>query len=128
VSYLTDKKPLIFTFNCSRHDLTVNEAALLVRRGTHYPYVFIDDGSTRQLPPADFLSMFRLVITTNQRLKNEWSNGSFEDEHAFKRADAVIPVYRFSKPPKACSLLKVYWLRMVVDEGASIITSTWQGS
>jgi hypothetical protein len=91
---------------------------------THFAYVFIDKTSSKRLPSASFLAMFKIVVTTNHRFSNEWKNGSFEDE--LKKEECGIDVEddfsldSYSKSDEACPLLKVNWLRMIVDEGHSM--------
>ncbi len=98
---------------------------------THYPLVFVDRTATRKLPPERFLSLFKIVLTTNNRFSNEWKNGSFEDEirrsHTRENsrggeANGRISSFRedLATSDEACSLLKVNWLRMIVDEGHSM--------
>lgn len=106
--------------------MTVEEATVLCQRGTYAPVVFLDKAGTRPLPPAKFLSMFQIVITTTHRFMNEWKKGSFQEELERHNSDD-IPIYSFAigdyKPysaREACELLKVHWLRMVVDEGHSM--------
>lgn len=89
--------------------------------------VFLDRAGTRPLPPAAFLAMFRIVITTTQRFMNESKKGSFQDELERHNSNDV-PAWRHAtdydeegKSDEAvCELLKVHWLRMVVDEGHSM--------
>jgi SNF2 family DNA or RNA helicase len=125
--YCTDKKPLIFEYEKKDSAMTVDKATILCQlRKTHAPMVFLDKAGTRPLPPADFLAMFQIVITTTHRFMNEWKKGSFQDELERDNTDD-IPVYRYAtddfeqdKSKEACELLKVHWLRMVVDEGHSM--------
>ena len=94
---------------------------------THSPFIFIDKTGTKKLPSPYFLAMFQIVLTTNQRFTNEWRNGSFEDELKQKsRNDEQGRSNNFdfrsslTQSEEACPLLKVFWLRMIVDEGHSM--------
>lgn len=84
---------------------------------THFPFLFIDKSGTTKLPSAYFLSRFSVVLTTNQRFTNEWKNGSFADELNRKQGDTKT---FHEDDEEACNLLKVNWLRMIVDEGHSM--------
>jgi SNF2-related domain/Helicase conserved C-terminal domain len=126
--YCTDRIPLIFEYTGN------NERALKMEEivtqcqvaKTHFPFLFIDKTGSKKLPSASFLAMFNIVITTNHRFSNEWRNGSFEDELKRKNEskyadqDPDILGYFDKKEEEACPLLKVNWLRMIVDEGHSM--------
>lgn len=126
--YCTDKEPLIFEYNKKDSSaMTVDKATILCQlRKTHAPMVFLDKAGTRPLPPADFLAMFQIVITTTHRFMNESKKGCFQDELERHNSDD-IPAFRYlhdeyeqENAKEACELLKVQWLRMVVDEGHSM--------
>lgn len=93
---------------------------------THYAFLFLDKSSTKELPSPEFLAMFQIVITTNQRFTNEWKNGSFEDELKHQSGDNTYRYCELYYLPEnnnkeaCCPLLKVHWLRMIVDEGHSM--------
>lgn len=122
--YFTRKTPLVFEYGKKDSDMSVDKATILCQLNkTHSPTVFLDKAGTRPLPPAEFLSMFRIVITTNQRFKNEWNNGSFQGEIERESSCKDVPSYldcAYGKSAEACPLLKVHWLRLVVDEGHSM--------
>jgi len=106
--------------------MTVDKATILCKlHKTHAPVVFLDKAGTRPLPPADFLAMFQIVITTTHRIMNEWKKGSFQEQLERNDSDAT-PSFRyafFDKPSEseeACELLKVHFVRLVVDEGHSM--------
>jgi SNF2 family DNA or RNA helicase len=92
-----------------------------------YHAVFLDESSD-ELPDAKFLSKFLIVITTTKRLTNEWKHGSFEEQLRKEKNMSssksyrsfnydVFDQYSDSSPS---SLLKVHWLRLIVDEGHSM--------
>jgi hypothetical protein len=116
LGYLTSKKPLIFWFG-EGAKMTVDEAWNLIRDKAYDPVMFIDRGGTSHLPPPTFLAEFQIVMTSNRRFINEWKNGSFREE--IRRENMDLPGFSDSSA-EVCSLLKVYWHRMVIDEGHSM--------
>jgi SNF2 family DNA or RNA helicase len=101
--------------------LEVNEAKRLLQT-SHSALVFFDRGGTKPLPPREFLARFQIVITTIQRFSNEWKNGSFEQD-ARRSEGNEIPWYfegLQASQKNVCSLLKIHWHRMVIDEGHSM--------
>jgi len=107
--------------------MTVDRARILCELDkTHAPIVFLDKAGTRSLPSADFLAKFQIVITTTQRFMHECKHGSFESELEARNEPVDVPRYLdpfyMSKNGSAvenptCELLKVFWHRLVIDEG-----------
>lgn len=134
-NYCTDSQGRIpITFSCSGNANETRRMAEVTQKvavdKTHFPFVFVDKAGSKKLPPPLFLSMFRIVITTNQRFSNEWKNGSFEAElkrqnkekvNAEETTEDIFEMRRnLAGAEEACPLLKVNWLRMIVDEGHSM--------
>mmetsp|Transcript_30726 Transcript_30726/g.46567 ORF Transcript_30726/g.46567 Transcript_30726/m.46567 type:complete len:1349 (-) Transcript_30726:1623-5669(-) len=122
LAYLTNKEPIIFKFktNDSKTRKEIQDIRLkasVLKEG--FPFLFIDLSGNANLPDPDFLAMFSIVLTTTKRFSYEWKNGSFEEEIrsscGFKSpyAEHGTAVTPFS----ACSLLKIYFARLIVDEG-----------
>ena len=111
---------MIFNFG-EKMRMEVDEAKRLLRT-SHSALVFLDRGGTKPLPSREFLAGFQIVITTIQRFSNEWKNGSFEQD--VRRSESIdVPGYmegHEATEKTACSLLKIYWHRMVIDEGHSM--------
>lgn len=124
-SYFGRKIPLIFHHRSSKRDSDHEECmdskfcyhtssiSDAIQRceydETHFAAVFIDHEPSLKLP-HDFIAQFYIVLTTVQRLSNSWRNGSSEDEKT---------LYRSARTSDSCisPLLKVNWLRLIVDEG-----------
>jgi hypothetical protein len=129
--FCTNKIPVTFEFTgTADNNLKLEEIVRTCSvEKTHMPLLFIDKSGVRKLPSPQFLSMFALVITTNQRFTNEWKNGSFEEELRQQETGRQV-IYEsnadgdtkssFAQSDEACPLLKVHWLRMIVDEGHSM--------
>ena len=128
--YCTDKIPLIYEYTPSRKSALGTEEVLRLCQvdKTHCPLVFLDKAGTQKLPSAEFLSMFSIVISTTKRFANEWKNGSFQEELQRKQADGEgddidrkYVSYRLmeygTSEEEACPLLKIHFLRLIVDEG-----------
>lgn len=114
------KEPLIFHYYGSDSRTQKDIRSTLTKcmeNGTHFPLIFIDKSGTKKLPHERFLSLFSIVITTTQRLSSEWKNGSFADER--KQEDGRFNAPHLIKSPstQSCSLLKIHWTRLIVDEG-----------
>jgi SNF2-related domain len=117
LEYLTCKVPLVFEFVGKQE---TELAELLDNTSTFVPIVFLDKAGTSRLPPPEILAKFRIVITTATRLRNEQKKGSFESELC--ASDAHPSTFRLGERGKcdACVLLKIRWLRLIVDEGHSM--------
>lgn len=121
--YCTDKKPLVYEHGIrGSKGMSLEEVITLCQVDeTHSPMIFLDKSGTRPLPPPSFLAMFQVVITTTNRFMNERNKGSFQQELDRLDMGDCIPAYSsFAVSDEACPLLKVHWLRMVVDEGHSM--------
>jgi hypothetical protein len=123
--YVTELIPLIYEYTPTRKSALGLEEALRLCQvdKTHSPLIFIDKAGTNKLPSPEFLSMFKIVITTTRRFTNEWKNGSFQDELVKKRSEndgseregryVCYRLMEFGSDEDACPLLKINWLRMV---------------
>jgi len=131
VLYCTGNIPLVFEFTgSSKTEQRIGGIMLKCRvKKTHFPFIFVDRATTKKLPPPSFLAMFKIVITSNNRFSSEWKNGSFKDEirrksnrNNGKDSNGRIADFRedLATSEDACPLLKVNWLRMIVDEGHSM--------
>lgn len=127
--YCTDKVPLVFEYT-GTNEIGLRMEEIMVQcqvNKTHYAYVFVDRTGTKKLPTPFFLAMFKIVITTSHRFSSEWKNGSFEDELRRQGPneiddDSFCREFRsnLAEAEESCPLLKVNWLRMIVDEGHSM--------
>lgn len=113
-----DKIPFVFTFGGD--GISLEKAVDLINMGKYKPIVFLDRGGTKSLPSPEFLARFLIVITTTNRFSQEWKNGSFQGE--VERCTNSTPERLFESgldrsSGEACSLLKIHWLRMIIDEG-----------
>ena len=124
LSYFTNKKkPIIFEYmGASKSGLRMEEIVMSCKvNNTHSAFAFIDKTGAKRLPSADFLSMFAVVITTNQRFSNEYKNGSYESELKRKSSssnnemmDSRVGLDNEAiLDSDACPLLKIKWLRLM---------------
>ena len=119
--YWTNKQPVVFEYRVN--DKKTRKMMHALHHGAfaleQSPLIFVDYSGSAPLPEPEFLSLFKLVLTTTKRFTYEWKKGSFEDE--MRQTDGTVnpyAVHRRSEPKmSACSLLRVHWTRMVVDEG-----------
>jgi len=125
IAYLTNKEPIIFRFKAddseTRKEIqNTRLKASVLKEG--FPFLFIDLSGNANLPDPDFLAMFSIVLTTTKRFSYEWRNGSFEEE--IKCSDGFKSPYAEHgstvQPLSACPLLKIYFTRLIVDEGHSM--------
>lgn len=133
----SNKRPLIFHHRGNtKHKRSVNGSSFVELsdfdhacdcEDRYFFAVFLDE-SAEKLPDPAFLSKFLIVITTTKRLTNEWKHGSFEEQLRQQSDSASSISYRnFNYDAcdehlswSASSLLKVHWLRLIVDEGHSM--------
>jgi len=83
-----------------------------------HPLIFIDDGS-KELPSESVLSRFPIVLTSYNRFTADWKSGSVEQEVRSKSSSRK-DTYWGDEESEASSLLKVHWLRVIIDEGHSM--------
>lgn len=108
----------------------MKEVVEKVQDQSHCPYIFVDKAGSKALPPPEFLALFRIVVTSNHRFSTEWKNGSFEaelkrnnsyhrdrNEGHYSDNDYLRVRRHLAQSDESCPLLKVNWLRMIVDEG-----------
>jgi len=77
-------------------------------------FLFIDYDRSSNLPEPDVLSAFDIVITSVERMSNEW-----------KKGNKLVTNYDITFPSP---LLKINFLRVVVDEGHSMGKSGFNNS
>jgi hypothetical protein len=122
MKYLSPNKiPMVFAFGGD--GVSLASAKELIENGMFQPIVFLDRGGTKTLPSAEFLAQFLIVITTTSRFANEWKNGSFQEEVERSADSTPERLYESNLDRNAaevCPLLKIHWLRMVIDEGHSM--------
>ena len=141
LKFLTGKTPFIYEFNKGERNgmMELENKPTDEWEQKYCPILFIDKGGTHKLPSSSFLSRFVIVITTTQRLSYEYQNGSFQSELA--QGQNGTPKYiadirdaSVTTSINACSLFKVQWTRIIVDEGHSmakdrtsstIISASW---
>lgn len=87
------------------------------------PLIFIDDGS-KELPHEDILARFPIVLTSYNRFTSDWKNGSVEQEMRASKGKSNCSLYWGEDDTGASALLKVRWLRVIVDEGHVLGKST----
>lgn len=81
--------------------------------------VYFDDNIHGKLPSYTFLASCHVVVTTFRRLSNEWKHGKPLCSLDRRRRDDAD-----NSPRVLSDLLRVKWLRVVVDEGHSLGQST----
>jgi hypothetical protein len=140
VSYCSSKIPVVYGLPTSRNcqffhgcacNLSLEEMVhLCTVENTHYPLLFVDSIATKALPSAEVLAMFKIVVTSSQRFSLEWKHGSMTRELRRHKMDSSSALDfddgTISTIPDTicCPLLKVHWLRLIVDEGHTMGGST----
>eukprot|EP00557_Chaetoceros_sp_GSL56_P009171 CAMPEP_0176494518 /NCGR_PEP_ID=MMETSP0200_2-20121128/10149_1 /TAXON_ID=947934 /ORGANISM="Chaetoceros sp., Strain GSL56" /LENGTH=1522 /DNA_ID=CAMNT_0017892301 /DNA_START=84 /DNA_END=4652 /DNA_ORIENTATION=- len=106
--------------NVETSDYTMYEELCCIKK-SHFPFLFIDE-ITQNLPPEQCLASFLIVLTTTKRFTTEWKNGSFEEELRRDKSNKSFREFNYDASneygyPSPCPLLKINWLRLIVDEG-----------
>ena len=118
-SYCTNQKEaLIFQFTDNDFSSQLRISELLTKSHndrSHCPLIFIDKSGTKKLPHEGFLSLFTVVLTTTQRLRNEWKDGRFREKFEAGKGRFECPLMTIDPTTQACSLLKMLWTRLIVD-------------
>lgn len=84
-----------------------------------YPFMFVDKSPSLPLPPATFLNLFKVVLTSTERLSKGWKAGNNSN---IEKNNGSKVRYAFDSSSSSSNvhhspLLDIYWLRVVVDEG-----------
>ncbi|KAL9186138.1 hypothetical protein ACHAXT_005376 [Thalassiosira profunda] len=108
--------PIVY-YHTSKRKVQITDSRISTDLGcVSNPIIFIDDGSM-ELPSPEVLARFPIVLTSYNRFTSEWKSGSVESEmRASKRGGGNV-YWGEGDAPEASPLLKVSWLRVIVDEG-----------
>ena len=90
----------------------------------YYAKYILTKNASHPLPHFDTLASCDVVVTTFKRLSNEWKNGrplcSLDARKPQRYGDWGDDLDIEERKGLLSPLLKVYWLRMVIDEGHSL--------